>query len=63
MQPALIGLFVLLIITASCRQAYKEHTEILDLSGTWKFIRYEDHPDFVELYNLKEDVNEVHNLA
>lgn len=30
---------------------------------TWKFIRYEVHPDFVELYNLKEDVNEVNNLA
>ena len=30
---------------------------------TWKFIRYEAHPDFVELYNLKEDVNEVNNLA
>ena len=30
---------------------------------TWKFIRYEDHPDFVELYNLKEDPFEVHNLA
>lgn len=30
---------------------------------TWKFIRYEDHPDFVELYNLKEDFNEVNNLA
>jgi arylsulfatase A-like enzyme len=30
---------------------------------TWKFIRYLDHPDFVELYNFKEDVNEIHNLA
>jgi arylsulfatase A-like enzyme len=30
---------------------------------TWKFIRYQDHQDFVELYNLKEDVNEVNNLA
>lgn len=29
----------------------------------WKFIRYEAHPDFVELYNLKEDANEVNNLA
>lgn len=30
---------------------------------TWKFIRYEDHPTFYELYNLKEDINEVRNLA
>jgi arylsulfatase A-like enzyme len=30
---------------------------------TWKFIRYQDHPDFVELYNFKADVNEVNNLA
>lgn len=30
---------------------------------TWKFIRYQDHPDFVELYNLKEDAKEVNNLA
>ena len=29
----------------------------------WKFIRYEDHPDFFELYNLKEDGYEVNNLA
>jgi len=31
--------------------------------GNWKFIRYEDHPDFFELYNLKEDGYEVNNLA
>lgn len=31
--------------------------------ATFKFIRYEDTPDFVELYNLKEDVNETKNLA
>lgn len=30
---------------------------------TWKFIRYEAHPDFVELYNLTEDATEVNNLA
>lgn len=30
---------------------------------TWKFIRYESNPDFVELYNHKEDVNETKNLA
>jgi len=30
---------------------------------TWKFIRYLDHPDFVELYNFKADVNETINLA
>ena len=30
---------------------------------TYKFIRYEANPEFVELYNLKEDVNEVTNLA
>jgi arylsulfatase A-like enzyme len=29
----------------------------------WKFIRYEDHPEFFELYNLKADLNEVNNLA
>jgi len=30
---------------------------------TWKFIRYEAYPDFIELYNHKEDINEVRNLA
>jgi len=30
---------------------------------TWKFIRYEDHPDYIELYNFKKDPNEVNNLA
>ena len=30
---------------------------------TWKFIRYEDHPEYIELYNLKKDPNEIHNLA
>jgi len=30
---------------------------------TWKFIRYEDNKDLVELYNLKEDPNETVNLA
>lgn len=30
---------------------------------TWKFIRYEKNPEFVELYNLKEDANETINLA
>jgi arylsulfatase A-like enzyme len=30
---------------------------------TWKFIRYERHPEFVELYNHKEDVDETQNLA
>ena len=29
----------------------------------WKYIRYEANPEFIELYNLKEDVNEVTNLA
>ncbi|MFN7279902.1 MAG: sulfatase [bacterium] len=29
----------------------------------WKFIRYEDHPDFFELYNLKDDPDETKNLA
>ena len=29
----------------------------------WKFIRYEDHPDFFELYDLKEDPYETNNLA
>jgi arylsulfatase A-like enzyme len=31
--------------------------------NNWKFIRYEDHPEFYELYNLKDDVQEMHNLA
>jgi len=26
-------------------------------------MNYEDHPEFLELYNLKEDINEVNNLA
>lgn len=30
---------------------------------TWKFIRYDDHPDFIELYNHKEDFHEMKNLA
>jgi len=30
---------------------------------TWKFIRYEANPEFVELYNHKEDLNETKNLA
>jgi arylsulfatase A-like enzyme len=30
---------------------------------TWKFIRYDDHPDFVELYNHRDDPNETQNLA
>lgn len=30
---------------------------------TWKFIRYDDNPDYVELYNHKEDPNETINLA
>lgn len=30
---------------------------------TWKFIRYDDHPDFFELYNHKEDPYEITNLA
>ena len=29
----------------------------------WKFIRYEDHPDFFELYDLKDDPDETKNLA
>ena len=30
---------------------------------TWKFIRYDDHSEFIELYNHREDVNEANNLA
>lgn len=30
---------------------------------TWKFIRYEANPEFIELYNLKEDTYEENNLA
>jgi len=29
----------------------------------WKFIRYDDHPDYIELYNHREDPNEIINLA
>lgn len=29
----------------------------------WKFIRYEDKPDLIELYNFKKDVHETKNLA
>lgn len=31
--------------------------------NTRKFIRYDDHPDFIELYNHREDPNETKNLA
>jgi arylsulfatase A-like enzyme len=31
--------------------------------STWKFIRYDDHPDFVELYNHQLDPMETNNLA
>ena len=37
MRLLLYGLGILLIITAGCHQAYKEHTEILNLSGNWNF--------------------------
>jgi len=30
---------------------------------TWKFIRYDDHPEFIELYNHQEDPMEINNLA
>ena len=30
---------------------------------TWKYIRYDDHPDFIELYNHKNDPYEKNNLA
>jgi arylsulfatase A-like enzyme len=30
---------------------------------TWKFIRYDNHPEFIELYNHQEDPNETKNLA
>lgn len=29
----------------------------------WKFIRYPKHPEYIELYNLKDDPMEEHNLA
>ncbi len=32
-------------------------------NDTWKFIRYDDHPDFIELYNHKNDPYEKNNLA
>ncbi|XOV92425.1 MAG: sulfatase [Bacteroidota bacterium] len=30
---------------------------------TWKFVRYDDHPEFIELYNHQEDFYETKNLA
>lgn len=30
---------------------------------TWKFIRYQDHPEYIELYNFRKDPNELKNLA
>jgi arylsulfatase A-like enzyme len=30
---------------------------------TWKFIRYEDHPEYIELYNFRKDPYETKNLA
>jgi len=41
----------LLIMT----DGYRDHT--------WKFIRYENNPEFIELYNHQEDFNEAKNLA
>lgn len=32
-------------------------------NDAWKFIRYENFPDYVELYNFKKDPYEVKNLA
>jgi arylsulfatase A-like enzyme len=29
----------------------------------WKFIRYHNHPEFIELYDLENDPWEMHNLA
>lgn len=31
--------------------------------NSYKFIRYDDHPDHIELYNHQEDPNETQNLA
>ena len=30
---------------------------------TWKYIRYEAHPEFIELYKHKEDIHETRNLG
>ncbi len=30
---------------------------------TWKYIRYDDHPEYIEFYNHQEDFNETNNLA
>lgn len=32
-------------------------------SGDWKYIRYLDHPEYEELYDLQKDPREEHNLA
>jgi arylsulfatase A-like enzyme len=54
------------------REVFLEHRidndeEILLTDGyrddAYKFIRYDDHPDLIELYNHEEDFNEVNNLA
>jgi hypothetical protein len=37
MRHSLTGVFVLLIITTSCRQSFHNYSETVDLSGPWKF--------------------------
>jgi len=32
-------------------------------TGRWKYIRYLDHPEYEELYDLERDPGEAHNLA
>ena len=32
-------------------------------TSKWKFIRYPKHPEYIELYNLVIDPDEIHNLA
>ena len=37
MKYSLIYIVVLLMITSGCHQSFQDSTEIMDLSGTWKF--------------------------
>jgi hypothetical protein len=37
MSHRLLGIFALALFLTSCSQSYTDHTETIDLSGTWKF--------------------------
>lgn len=50
-----------------CEHRIDTNPQLLKTDGirddTWKFIRYDDNPDLIELYNLKDDSDETRNLA